>query len=59
MALEKLRGEIPDGSVCVLIFPDGGERYLDTIYSDTWVSEHFGEVSHMWKGSAGKVVGQC
>jgi 2,3-diaminopropionate biosynthesis protein SbnA len=49
MALDKLRGEIPDGSVCVLIFPDGGDRYLNTIYSDSWVTENFGEVSHLWK----------
>jgi cysteine synthase A len=59
MALEKLRAEIPDGAVCVLIFPDSGDRYLDTIYSDTWVATHFGEVSHLWKDSGAKVVGRC
>ncbi|MGW6980816.1 2,3-diaminopropionate biosynthesis protein SbnA [Streptomyces sp. NPDC054932] len=48
-ALQKLRDRIPDGSNCVLIFPDGGDRYLDTIYSDAWVSRHFGEISHLWK----------
>ncbi|WP_034263763.1 2,3-diaminopropionate biosynthesis protein SbnA [Actinospica robiniae] len=41
--------QIPDGSTCVLIFPDGGDRYLNTIYSDPWVTTHFGEVSHLWK----------
>jgi N-(2-amino-2-carboxyethyl)-L-glutamate synthase len=51
-ALEKLRSGIPSGSNCVMIFADGGDRYLDTIYSDTWVQEHFGEVSHMWKDSS-------
>jgi cysteine synthase A len=40
---------IPDGATCVLIFPDNGDRYLDTIYSDEWVTEHFGEVAHLWK----------
>ncbi len=48
-ALDQIRGQIPDGSTCVLIFPDGGDRYLDTVYSDSWVSTHFGEVAHLWK----------
>ncbi|GAA0373363.1 2,3-diaminopropionate biosynthesis protein SbnA [Actinoallomurus spadix] len=48
-ALEKLQERIPPGSNCVLIFPDGGDRYLDTVYSDRWVNENFGEVSHLWK----------
>ncbi|MGI5321205.1 2,3-diaminopropionate biosynthesis protein SbnA [Actinomadura nitritigenes] len=48
-ALEKLAGTVPPGSRCVLVFPDGGDRYLDSIYSDAWVFEHFGEVSHLWK----------
>jgi len=30
------------GSTVVLILPDRGERYLDTIYSDDWVLKHFG-----------------
>lgn len=51
-ALGKLRHRIPAGANCVLIFPDGGDRYLDTIYSDAWVSRHFGEVSHLWKEPA-------
>ncbi|MEU8542167.1 2,3-diaminopropionate biosynthesis protein SbnA [Streptomyces sp. NPDC048717] len=49
-ALEKFREWIPDGSNVVLVFPDGGDRYLGTIYSDQWVGERFGEVSHLWKG---------
>ncbi|MEU1513051.1 2,3-diaminopropionate biosynthesis protein SbnA [Streptomyces sp. NPDC005811] len=48
-ALGKLRDRIPEGSNCVLIFPDGGDRYLDTIYSDVWVGRHFGEITHLWK----------
>ncbi|WP_394361085.1 2,3-diaminopropionate biosynthesis protein SbnA [Amycolatopsis sp. SB7-3] len=43
-ALAKLRDRIPPGSRCVLVFPDDGNRYLDTIYSDAWVRGHFGEV---------------
>jgi cysteine synthase A len=48
-ALSRLAPRIPRGSTCVLVFPDGGDRYLDTIYSDEWVAGHFGEVSHLWK----------
>jgi cysteine synthase A len=44
MAVEKVRHRIPDDATCVAIFPDRGERYFDTIYSDAWVTEHFGEV---------------
>src|SRR5205823_6363518 len=28
---------------CVAIFPDRGERYLDTIYSEEWTRKHFGD----------------
>jgi cysteine synthase A len=54
-ALEQLAPELPAGSRCVLVLPDGGDRYLDTIYSDSWVRRQFGEVSHLWKdtGAAG------
>uniref|UniRef100_A0AAU3GXL0 N-(2-amino-2-carboxyethyl)-L-glutamate synthase n=1 Tax=Streptomyces sp. NBC_01401 TaxID=2903854 RepID=A0AAU3GXL0_9ACTN len=47
-ALGKMADRIPAGSNCVMIFPDRGDRYLDTIYSDDWVRAHFGEVSHLW-----------
>jgi len=49
MAVDRLRLSVPDGAVCVAILPDRGERYLDTVYSDQWVEEHFGENSHMWE----------
>lgn len=49
MALEQVKERIPGGTTCVLIFPDRGERYLDTIYSDKWVGEHFGDVAHLWQ----------
>jgi 2,3-diaminopropionate biosynthesis protein SbnA len=48
MAVEQVRHRIPPGATCVVIFADRGERYLDTIYSDPWVREHFGTVSHFW-----------
>lgn len=49
MAVEKVKHVLPAGAECVLIMPDRGERYLDTIYSDEWVNEHFGDVSHLWE----------
>jgi 2,3-diaminopropionate biosynthesis protein SbnA len=51
-AVEHARHDLKPGSTCVAIFPDRGERYLDTIYSDTWVEEHFGDVSRHWETAA-------
>lgn len=47
-AVDKIRGKIPAGATCVVILPDRGERYLDTVYSDEWVTDHFGEVPDLW-----------
>jgi cysteine synthase A len=52
MAVERVKEDIPQGAVCVAIFPDRGERYLDTIYSDVWVKEHFGDVSRFLRNPA-------
>jgi len=30
------------GSTIVAISPDGGEKYLDTVYNSAWVEKHFG-----------------
>jgi len=49
MAVEQVKERIPRGATCVVIFHDRGERYLDTIYSDEWVAEHFGDVAHLWQ----------
>lgn len=49
MAVQQVSDQIPDGATCAIIFPDRGERYLDTIYSDDWVTEHFGDVAHLWE----------
>lgn len=35
-AIRDYSPKIPAGSVVVMISPDGGERYIDTIYSDEW-----------------------
>src|SRR5688572_12924567 len=46
MAIDQARDSIPNNAVCVAILPDRGERYLDTIYSECWVKQHFGDISH-------------
>jgi cysteine synthase A len=48
-AVERFKHVISKDATVVVILPDRGERYLDTIYSDTWVKEHFGDVSHLWE----------
>ena len=47
-AVEQMQHEIPDGSTVVVLLPDRGERYLDTIYSDLWVQQNIGDISHQW-----------
>ena len=49
MAIEQVKDSIAPDTTCVAILPDRGERYLDTIYSDAWVLDHFGEVSQIWE----------
>jgi len=39
---ERVKEDLPPHSTCVLILPDRGDRYLDTIYSDEWVIENIG-----------------
>ena len=50
-AVELVKDEIEEGASCAVILPDRGERYLDTIYSDEWVMEHFGDVFHLWESA--------
>ncbi|MEV8452476.1 2,3-diaminopropionate biosynthesis protein SbnA [Streptomyces sp. NPDC052095] len=58
-ALTRLAPGIPAGSNVVIVLPDGGDRYLDTIYDDTWVRRHFGDVAHLWDGPGDtEAVGQ-
>jgi len=49
-AVEAMLHRIPPSATCVVILPDRGERYLDTIYSNEWVEEHFGDVAENWEG---------
>lgn len=47
-ALRRMQARLPHGSRCVLVLCDRGERYLDTIYSDDWVKQQFGDVAALW-----------
>jgi len=47
-AIEKTFDRLPASATCVAILPDRGERYLDTVYSDEWVIEHWADVEHLW-----------
>src|SRR6185436_19267170 len=51
-AIEAVQGRIPTGSAVVAILPDRGERYLETLFSDAWVREHFGDVDSLWQDAA-------
>lgn len=42
MAFQKSLEELQSGATCVLIFPDRGERYLDTVFNDEWVEAKLG-----------------
>lgn len=48
-AVEAMGDELPAGSTCVVVLADRGARYLDTIYNDAWVRDHFGEVASLWE----------
>ena len=47
MAAEKLNLLVPENSTFVMIFPDSGERYLDTIYNDSWVESNFDKMEKL------------
>jgi 2,3-diaminopropionate biosynthesis protein SbnA len=52
VAVDRYRNKIFENATCAVLLADRGERYLDTIYSDEWVFEHFGNVSAYWQGPA-------
>lgn len=41
-AVGKMSAEIPPESTCVAVLCDRGERYLDTIFSQSWLERSFG-----------------
>lgn len=52
-AVARLRDELPEGATCVAILSDRGDRYLDTVYSDDWVRENYGDILSRWEEPAG------
>ncbi len=48
-AVDRRSARIEKESNVVAIFPDRGERYIDTIFNDSWVHKNFGDVEHLWK----------
>jgi len=51
-AVDRIKDDIADGATCAMILPDRGERYLDTVFDNDWVREHFGDVDYLWEGIA-------
>ncbi len=45
-AVRAWRQHFSHSDVVVAIAPDGGERYLQTIFNDDWVGERFGPLPH-------------
>lgn len=43
--IRRFAHQIPPGSVVVAISPDNGDRYVDMIYSDEWVSHTYGQAA--------------
>lgn len=41
-AVYRLADIIPPGSICAVILPDRGERYLSTVYNEDWVRQELG-----------------
>jgi 2,3-diaminopropionate biosynthesis protein SbnA len=58
-ALERCCARFPAGASCVILLPDRGERYLDTIYSEAWTEEHCGKLTTLPEGSAETVAAQA
>lgn len=40
-AVQRKLSTLRPGATCLVVLADRGDRYLDTIYSDQWVAEHF------------------
>ena len=43
-AINRYRDRIEPNAVCVAILADRGERYMDSVYSDEWALQHFGNL---------------
>ena len=52
-AIGRMRARIPAGAIVVAILCDRGDRYLQTVYSQEWISTHFGGAFRPWLGEPG------
>jgi len=50
-ALKRVSSAIAPGSTVVLVLCDRGDRYLDTVFSRSWVEAHFGMEFQPWSDS--------
>jgi cysteine synthase A len=48
-AIGKMRRRIPRGATVAAILCDRGDRYLDTVYSRSWIGENFGSDFQPWR----------
>ncbi|MER0242528.1 2,3-diaminopropionate biosynthesis protein SbnA [Streptomyces sp. HSW2009] len=46
-AVQQLAATLPDGARVAAISPDMGDKYIDTVYSDTWVTERYTDVPEL------------
>ncbi|AIQ61744.1 cysteine synthase [Paenibacillus borealis] len=42
-AIRQMKQKLTPGAVCAAILHDKGERYLDTVFSDSWIQSQFGQ----------------
>jgi cysteine synthase A len=49
MAIEQLCETLEPNSRCVLVLCDRGDRYLETVFNDAWVTATFGAIDARWK----------
>jgi N-(2-amino-2-carboxyethyl)-L-glutamate synthase len=47
-ALARMRGRIPADALCVLVLPDGADRYLDTVYCDPRSDGELAAATGLW-----------
>jgi cysteine synthase A len=51
-ALARTSPLLDQDSVCVLVLPDGGDRYLDTVYADGRTDRELGAATGLWRAAA-------
>lgn len=45
IAIERLAPALAPGARCVIVLPDGGSAYLDTVYDDGWIARELGSAA--------------